>query len=280
MPLSKIELKKVVKNITHTKPKMNYAPQFITLLEKLQSLMTKKGEHFRGRAYSKAKDSIILYGKPIHKLDEIKDLPNIGSTILKKLKEYMDTGTLQVLERAKNDPMLIFTEVYGIGSKKATELVKTHKVTTIEELRARQDELLNDKQKIGLKHYEDILKRIPRKEILQYEKELKKIFQKVKNKNSTFQIVGSFRRGKTDSGDIDICVSDPDDYVGVFNRFLDALIEKKILIEVLSRGNVKSLGVSRLRRKPARRIDFMFTPRKELAFALLYFTGSKHSILL
>ena len=87
----------------------------------------------------------------------------------------METGTLQVLERAKNDPMLIFTEVYGIGSKKAEELVKKHKVTTIEELRARQDELLNDKQKIGLKHYEDILKRIPRKEILQYEKELKNI---------------------------------------------------------------------------------------------------------
>ena len=59
-------------------------------------------------------------------------------------------------------------------------------------MRAKQDELLNDKQKIGLKHYEDILKRIPRKEILQYEKELNKIFQKVKNKNSTFQIVGSF----------------------------------------------------------------------------------------
>ena len=69
-----------------------------------------------------------------------------------------------------------------------------------------------------------------------------KIFNKVKNKNSTFQIVGSFRRGKIDSGDIDICVSDPDDDVEVFNRFR-CTIEKKILIEVLSRGNVKSLGL-------------------------------------
>ena len=171
---------------------MNYAPQFIALLEKLESLMTKKGEHFRGRAYSKAKDSIILYGKPIHKLDDIKGLPSIGSTILKKFKEYMETGTLQVLERAKNDPMLIFTEVYGIGSKKAEELVKKHKVTTIEELRARQDELLNDKQKIGLKHYEDILKRIPRKEILQYEKELKKIFQRSKTKIAPFKLLALF----------------------------------------------------------------------------------------
>jgi len=275
LPLNKIELEKVVKNIKHKPSKMNYSPQFITLLEKLESLMTKKGNPFRARAYSKAKDSLILYGKPIHKLDDIKDLPNIGSTMLKKFKEYKDTGTLEVLENAKNDPMLIFTEIYGIGSKKAEELVKKHKVTTIKELREKQGELLNDKQKIGLKHYEDILKRIPRSEIIQYEKKLKSIFNTIKNKNSTFQIVGSFRRGNTDSGDIDICVSDPDDDVEVFNRFLDALIEKKILIEVLSRGNIKSLGVSRMRRKPARRIDFMFTPRKELSFALLYFTGNK-----
>ena len=87
--------------------------------------------------------------------------------------------------------------------------------------------------------------------------------------------MGSYRRGAKDSGDIDICISDPKDDVGVFNRFIDALIEKNILIEVLSRGNTKSLGVSKLRRKPARRIDFMFTKHKELAFALLYFTGSK-----
>ena len=87
--------------------------------------------------------------------------------------------------------------------------------------------------------------------------------------------MGSYRRGAKDSGDIDICISDPNDDAGVFNKFIDALIEKGILIEVLSRGNTKSLGVSRLRRKPARRIDFMFTKHNELAFALLYFTGSK-----
>ena len=47
LPLNKIELKKAVKNITNTNPKMNYAPQFIALFSKLESLMTKKGEHFR-----------------------------------------------------------------------------------------------------------------------------------------------------------------------------------------------------------------------------------------
>merc|ERR1712167_187934 len=84
-----------------------------------------------------------------------------------------------------------------------------------------------------------------------------------------------YRRGASNSGDIDIIISDPTDSREVFNKFLDKLIEKKILIEVLSRGDVKSMGISKMPRKPARRIDFMFTPKKEHAFAILYFTGSK-----
>ena len=119
------------------------------------------------------------------------------------------------------------------------------------------------------------MKRIPKKEIDTYKNELEKVFAKVKNKGSTFEILGSYRRGSKDSGDIDICISDPNNDSNVFVKFIDALIEKNILIEVLSRGNTKSLGVSKLRRKPARRIDFMFTKNEELAFALLYFTGSK-----
>ena len=275
---TKIEKKKSLKkSIKHNIPSntMKYNDQFVKVLEQLESLMMKKGEHFRARAYTKAKEAIILFKQPITEVSQLKGQRGIGNTILKKLQEFVDTGTLSVLEKAKNNPVFIFTEVYGIGPKKAEELVKKHNVTTIAELREKQDELLNDVQKKGLKYYEDILKRIPRKEIDIYEKELKKIFDKVKNKGSTFQIMGSYRRGAKDSGDIDICISDPNDDAGVFNKFIDALIEKKILIEVLSRGNTKSLGVSKLRRKPARRIDFMFTKHNELAFALLYFTGSK-----
>ena len=46
--------------------------------------------------------------------------------------------------------------------------------------------------------------------------------------------MGSYRRGSKDSGDIDICISDPKNDSNVFIKFIDALIEKKILIEVLS----------------------------------------------
>ena len=68
----------------------------------------------------------------------------------------------------------------------------------------------------------------------------------VKNNDSLLEIMGSYRRGTLNSGDIDIIISDPNDDEVVFNNFIDTLIKKKILIEVLSRGKVKSLGVSKI----------------------------------
>jgi len=90
-----------------------------------------------------------------------------------------------------------------------------------------------------------------------------------------FEIVGSYRRGANNSGDIDIIITSNKDDPKTFGLFLDALIDKKIIIELLSRGKKKSLTVGKLRGHPARRLDFMFTTQEEYPFALLYFTGSK-----
>ena len=254
---------------------MNYKKTFVSLLEQIAQVKINRGEYIRSRSYTKARDSIVVMTGEITDVKQLKGIKGVGKSVLSKLSEYIKTGKIQYLEDAKNDPVLLLTNVYGIGPKKAIDLVKNHGISTIEDLKIRKDELLNDKQKIGLKYYEDILKRIPRNEIDAYETKIKRIFNKVKNQDSEFKIVGSYRRGANDSGDIDIIVMDPKNDVLMFHKFIDSLIESGILIEVLSRGDVKSLGVSKLRGNPARRIDFMFTPKSEYAFALLYFTGSK-----
>ena len=254
---------------------MSYNTDFIKVLDQLQGHYQVKGVFMKARAYEKARDSLILHQTPITDLKQLNGIPNVGKSTIGKLKEWLETGTLEILEKAKHDPEIMFTNVYGIGPKKAKELVKQHKITTIKQLRSKQDELLNDVQKKGLKYYEDILKRIPRSEIEVYEAKMRAIFNKVKNKNSTLNIVGSYRRGKMESGDIDIIICDDKNDNTVFNNFLDLMIEEGLMIEVLSRGNIKSLGISKLGNRPARRVDFMFTPREENAFAILYFTGSK-----
>jgi DNA ligase (NAD+) len=259
------------------KPNMIYNQTFVKLLEEIAQIKVDRGEFHRSRAYTKAADKIVMSDTNITNMEELKSICGIGKSVYSKLNEYVKSGKIKYIEDAKMDPAMIFTrKIYGIGPKKAMDLVNTHKILTIESLIQRQNDVLNDKQKIGLKYYEDINKRIPRDEIKTYETKLNIYFNQVKNEKSEFKIVGSYRRGALESGDIDIIVMDPQNDVNVFHKYLDLLIEKGIIIEVLSKGDVKSLCISKIRGKPARRIDFMFTPKKEYAFAELYFTGNKN----
>jgi NAD-dependent DNA ligase len=251
-----------------------YNEEFIDLMDKLHNIMMKQGEPFRAKAYQKAQDSIIKYPNDILALEQVKELPGIGSTIYDKLKEYVETGTLRILENEKTNPINILTDIYGVGPKKAEDLVKMG-IKTIPELRQRQDELLNDIQKIGLQFYEDILQRIPRSEIEEFESIFKQIFDKTKtNASDKFEIVGSYRRGALNSGDIDVIITGS---TGDAYKFLiDELIKHKIIIHVLSRGPSKTLVIAQLgKNRTARRIDFLYAPPDEFAFAILYFTGSK-----
>ena len=250
---------------------MSQNAQFISALQKVQQIKSKKGDFMGSKAAQKAIDALILYNKQIESPQELGKIKNIGASTVAKYKELQNTGTLKIIEDFKNDPINIFTNVYGIGPKKAASLVNDDKVTTIDELREYQDDLLNDVQKKGLKYYEDILKRIPRLEIEHYRTKMSKI----NIPGLHFEIVGSYRRGANNSGDIDVIITHSNDDQNVFDLFIDALIQNKIIIELLSKGKKKSLTVGKLRGHPARRLDFMFTTREEYPFAVLYFTGSK-----
>jgi DNA polymerase beta len=249
--------------------------KFIDIMEQLANIMLKQGEPFRARAYQKAQETIMSYQTDILSPDDLKGKPNIGATIMEKLNEYVQTGTLRVLEREKTNPVNILGEVYGIGPKKAKELVDKG-ITTIEALRANQDTLLNETQKVGLKYYDDILKRIPRSEIEEY----KSLFtaagqtQQSQAEEAKMEIVGSYRRGAESSGDIDVIITSNNP--AVFTNFVDSLIKTGVIQEVLSRGPTKCLVITKLPNKEtSRRVDFLYTTPEEFPFAILYFTGSK-----
>jgi len=249
--------------------------KFIDLMEQLSAIMLKQGEPFRARAYQKAQETIMTYNSDITTPEQLKGKPGIGDTIMEKLNEYVKTGTLRVLEREKANPINILGEVYGIGPKKAKELVDSG-IVTIDQLRENQDQVLNDTQKVGLKYYEDILKRIPRSEIDQYDSIFKNVFATVAGLGSDarFEIVGSYRRGAQSSGDIDMIITSKTGEV--FKKFVDELIKQGIILEVLSRGSTKCLVIAKLPGgEYARRVDFLYTSPEEYPFSVLYFTGSK-----
>ena len=246
-----------------------YNENFIEILEKLSNIMLKKGEAFRARAYQKAQEFIMSYPNNITSLNDLNGKPGIGPAILERLEEFIVTGSLQIIEREKNNPVNVLSDVYGIGPKKAQELVEQG-ITTIQQLRANQHQLLNETQKVGLKYYEDILKRIPRQEIECYNT----LFKNIILENANYEIVGSYRRRAADSGDIDVIVTS--ESAQSFITFIDTLIKQKIIIEVLSRGPSKCLVIAKITpSSTVRRVDFLYTSKEEYPFSILYFTGSK-----
>jgi len=254
--------------------KLRLNEKFIDIMEKLADIMAKRGEPFRARAYQKAQETIVSFPHDIMKPDDLKGKSGIGTTIMENLNEYFQTGTLKLIEKEKNNPVNILSDVYGIGPKKSKELVEQG-ITTIGLLRENQH-LLNDVQKIGLQYYEDVLKRIPRSEIEDYKVAFEKAFDKVTTTLETgkMEIVGSYRRGAANSGDIDVIITSTSPKV--FTTFIENLIKEKIVIHVLSRGPSKCLVMAKIPSSDSvRRVDFLYTSPNEFPFAILYFTGSK-----
>ena len=269
----KLKLNEDIKLFQSSKNMKRYNEELISALNEIDDLLSKKGEHFRAKAYREASESIVLYENDITSINDLKNIPKLGKTSLNKLSEYINTGKIEMLENERNDPINILTKVYGIGPKKAKEFVDKG-ITSIEDLKENTD-LLNNAMKIGLTYFEDIEKRIPREEIDIYKKVFERIFSNATPPNSSFEIVGSYRRNAKTSGDIDLIITNKDNDQKAFIQFIDALIKEKVIVEVLSRGKSKSLTITKLDDKPARRVDFLYASPEEYPFSILYFTGSK-----
>jgi len=237
--------------------------------------------------YRKAAATIAAHPTRISSGAEAKKLPGVGDKISKKIDEFLQTGKLQKLEKIHNDEtsqaITLLTRVSGIGPAKAQKLVQEG-ITTLDDLRKYKDKLSHH-QIIGLKYFEDFEKKVPRQEIQEIEKVIRK---EIKELDSKYEITicGSYRRGKKESGDIDALVTHPDhssDKPAKKNRekntVLKHIVEKlercSLVTETLSLGDTKFMGACRLKPElPTRRLDIRFQPYDQYYCSVLYFTGS------
>lgn len=270
---SSLKTKTPVSSSMDKKTPIRLNETFIKVMDELTTIMTRQGEGFRAKAYRQAGEAITNYKGDITDPEQLKGVKYIGKTIMEKLKEYVKTGTLRLLDRERKNPLNLLTKVYGIGPKKAKEFISKG-ITTIQDLRDNEG-LLTKNMKIGVKYFDDIEARIPREEIVEYDKILKRIFNTSTPPGSMMEIVGSYRRGAKTSGDIDIIITNDENNNKILDLFLDKLVKDKIIVEILSKGKIKSMSIGQIPGHRPRRLDFMYAPPKEYAFATLYFTGSK-----
>lgn len=213
-------------------------------------------------------------------------LPSVGAGTMKRLFEILETGTLEEIsnmtkvdEDSKTKIMKELMMVPGIGPAKAGQLVNDHGITSLEDLIEKHDKelIMLPKNVSGALEYAlELQERIPREEVELISQFVEDVAKRMKLKVKMITC-GSYRRGKADSGDVDILIYHNDDSYpeDTLTKLVDKLRSEKFLIGTLSEGNTKYMGICRLLDDlPARRIDIVYLTKKSLPAALMYFTGS------
>jgi DNA polymerase/3'-5' exonuclease PolX len=252
----------------------------------LQAYFKSKNDVGRSIAYGKAISGLRTIGAKVTDVSQLKNIPGIGDAVMKKVKEYLDTGKIDAVEDAKAEiqkgkkltaketVMSMFETIWGVGPKKAESLYDSG-VRTLEELEKRKYSLLTRAQIIGLKYREELLLPLPRALITSVYVVMMYHFNKQYGKGKFDMIfAGSYRRGAKQSGDIDCLISSKS-----FNLSdaVELLRSKGIVTDVLSMRSEKFMGIAHCPKGFGNhfRLDIEFVDQSELGSSLLYFTGSK-----
>lgn len=202
----------------------------------------------------------ILKDKDLNKLEKIKGIDKI----LGKIREILKTGRLKELDKLKKDPkvrvIIELNQVMGIGPKFAKELYDQgiRKVSDLKKIE------LNRIQKLGLKYYNDIKRKIPVTEMNLWNKAFKKELKEFK-----FIIAGSYLRKEYESHDIDLLITSSED---IRESLLEIL--KKYIISIVSSGRNKLSILVKLD-KIVRKLDVLLVPKESYPTALFYMTGNR-----
>jgi len=232
-----------------------------------------KNEKYKVKAYTNVINNILIYNNDINDLKDFKKIDGIGKSIFDKIKELYETGKISYIENnINNDDIYTFKQellsIHGIGPVKANQIVDSG-IKSIDELLKNHLKLLNAKQKIGIKYYNELKKRIP---LPEYIKHLEILNKDLKKNKLTFDFVGSYRRESKSMGDIDLLIMENPKFN--FNDYIKTLMNSNYIIEVLAFGEKKFMGIVKLPNQTPRRLDILLSPKNEYYYSLLYFTGS------
>lgn len=256
-----------------------------------------KMQGFRLKSNKKVLDILKKLNFEITDANDLKNIPGVGKSTMKRIDEILTTGKLDELKnkydkkkQSKIDSIQELEKVIGIGSANAKTLVTKYKIYTIDELKraiAQGKYNATNTIKLGLKYYGIVEGNIPRSEIALIEKYLKKIASSIAP-DLEIMICGSYRRCKPTSGDIDVLLynskvmtaeqlSHPKEYNLDYylDRYVDELTRDKFLLDNMTDKNyhIKYMGFCKYKNHPVRRIDIRYVPFESLPSAMLYYTG-------
>ena len=256
----------------------------IETLQRMADYYERTQDHWRLTAYRRAIAALRKQSRKITTATEAFAIPFIGKRLADKIEEIVWTNRLRRLENTSSEPndgvLQLFMKIYGVGLKQATKWVDQG-YRTIDDLLSKAS--LTKNQKIGINHLEDFQSRIPRIEMDRHNRYVRDSCSKL-DPTIDFTIGGSYRRGASDSGDVDFIVTKHDCPIST----LRTIVLESVIPRLFKEGYLK-VGLATAAKEDGskwhgaaalpgesvwRRIDFLLVPWNEIGAALIYFTGN------
>ncbi|MEI7434048.1 MAG: DNA polymerase/3'-5' exonuclease PolX [Methanomicrobiales archaeon] len=228
---------------------------------------------FKIRAFNRAADVIERINNPaaVMSEEELNLVPGIGPAIAKKVREIVATGTCNELEelRAKVPPSLVeLLNLEGVGPKTISVLWKKMNIQSIGDLeKAASGRRIRSLKGFGERKEQGFLKSIALYRAAggrMNRADAEAVINRLAGSflPGTWVVAGSYRRGKSTIGDIDIVTTESPSFINPkLKNSADEMID-----EGERRTSVRVLG---------QRVDIRFTHERQLGSMLIYLTGSK-----
>lgn len=261
-----------------------YNQKYIKIFKELADIYKILGDTYRSLAYTKAIQELVKYPEAIVDVNTVRGISGIGSGIMKKMDEINKTGGLKLLDELGKHPEVdIYRKMLklnGFTHSKIKNLIRLSGVGGIKtfgdvrEIIKKYNVELSGSQKLSLKYAEDIVNKIPRQEMTKIGNIVKRYAKKIDG-SAVVEIVGSYRRGKRESKDVDVLIKTGRYNNGFLKKLVEEMKNKGIIVGVFLDGNKKFSGLVKVGKgMRVRHLDILYVKKSEWATALLHFTGS------
>lgn len=185
---------------------------FIEQLKKIREARTLTDDEIGVRAYSTSIAALAAYPYTISSARQILPIPGCDAKIANLWVEWKNNnGVIRAVVDADNDPSMKvlreFYNIWGVGASTARQFLFEHGWQDLDDIVQYGWSTLTRVQQIGVKYYDEFLAKIPRAEVESIASIIRHHGVLVRDEGIEVIIVGGYRRGKKESGDVDVIVS-------------------------------------------------------------------------
>ncbi|KAI4288940.1 MAG: hypothetical protein L6R35_001793 [Caloplaca aegaea] len=189
---------------------------FIGQLKEIRVARLLTNDDIGVRAYSTSIASVAAYPYEIQSTAEIVSLPGCDHKIAHLFHEWKNSPNhcIQAVKDIQADPALKVLrqmyEIWGVGATTAREFYYDKQWRDLDDIVEFGWNSLSRVQQIGVKYYDEFLLKLPRAEVEAIAEIVKRHAREIVDERIECIIVGGYRRGKSESGDVDLILSHPE----------------------------------------------------------------------